>query len=123
MTVNNLFDKLLDFTEPAYSFFPVLTKICLLPLLFSIYFTLIVSCCAALLHVSHFFSFTMSTDANVAVPFGSKNLGDLSNNNYEVNELLFCHSQSCRECWSSLVYREEAWRKSLFDFLSCISIF
>jgi hypothetical protein len=31
----------------------------------------------------------MSTDANIAVPFGSKNLGDLSKNNYDINELLF----------------------------------
>ena len=31
----------------------------------------------------------MSTDANAAVPFASKNLGDLSKNNTEVNELLF----------------------------------
>jgi hypothetical protein len=36
----------------------------------------------------------MNTDANIAVPFGfenlgSKNLGDLSKNNTEVNELVF----------------------------------
>ncbi len=31
----------------------------------------------------------MSADADVAVPFGSKNLGDLSKNSYEGNELLF----------------------------------
>ncbi len=31
----------------------------------------------------------MSTDANVAVPFGSKNLGNLSKDNAEVNELFF----------------------------------
>ena len=31
----------------------------------------------------------MSTDANAAVPFASKNLGDLSKNNAEVNELLY----------------------------------
>jgi hypothetical protein len=31
----------------------------------------------------------MSTDDIIAVPFGSKNLGDLSKSNYEVNELLF----------------------------------
>ena len=31
----------------------------------------------------------MSTDANAAVPFDSKNLGDLSKNNAEINELFF----------------------------------
>ena len=31
----------------------------------------------------------MSADANITVPFGSKNLGDLSKSSYEVNELFF----------------------------------
>jgi hypothetical protein len=31
----------------------------------------------------------MSTDANAVVPFASKNLGDLSKNNAEVNEVPF----------------------------------
>jgi hypothetical protein len=31
----------------------------------------------------------MSTDANAAVPFDSKNLGDLSKNNAEVGKLFF----------------------------------
>lgn len=31
----------------------------------------------------------MSVDANVAMPFGSKNLVELSKNNTEVNKLLF----------------------------------
>jgi hypothetical protein len=31
----------------------------------------------------------MSADNNVVVPFGLKNLGDLSKNNCEINELLF----------------------------------
>ena len=31
----------------------------------------------------------MSADANITVPFGSKNLGDLSKSSFEVNELFF----------------------------------
>jgi hypothetical protein len=38
----------------------------------------------------------MSADANITVPFGSKNLGDLSKSNHEINELFFAILQAVK---------------------------
>jgi hypothetical protein len=66
----------------------VLTQICLLLWLFYFCLTLIMLCCAALHSVHPLYSFLVTTNANIAMPFCSKNLG-LSKVNAVVSKLLF----------------------------------
>jgi hypothetical protein len=62
----------------------------------------------------------MNPDANAVVPFASKNLGDLSKNNAEVNEVLFTILRAVEVVEA----HKATGRKpsvSHFIFLSCIN--